>query len=189
MKVTPDTARYWIEISGLTPPKEYRYQYLVDGELLIADPYADKLLDPWNDYYITNETYHGLIEYPENYTSGIVSVLQTGQEEFQWQIAGFQAPLKTDLVIYELLIRDFIATRHDYKTLIDTLSYLDNLGVNAIELMPVNEFEENLSWGYNPSFCFAPDKFYGPKEDFKAFVDSCHARERTNSSSMCSTLI
>ncbi len=175
MKVTPDTARYWIEISGLTPQIEYRYQYLVDGETYIADPYADKILDPWNDPYITNETYPGLIEYPEDYTSGIVSVLQTAQEDFQWQVAEFQPPAKTDLVIYELLIRDFIA-RHDYQTLIDTLSYLDSLGVNAIELMPVNEFEGNLSWGYNPSFYFAPDKFYGPKEDFKAFVDSCHGR-------------
>jgi glycosidase len=42
--------------------------------------------------------------------------------------------------------------------------------------MPVNEFEGNLSWGYNPSFYFAPDKYYGPKNDLKAFVDSCHNR-------------
>ena len=86
------------------------------------------------------------------------------------------AARKSKLVIYELLIRDFLAN-HDFKTpFIDTLSYLDDLGVNAIELMPVCEFEGNLSWGYNPSFYFAPDKYYGPKNDMKAFVDSCHAR-------------
>ncbi|MDX1665727.1 MAG: alpha-amylase family glycosyl hydrolase, partial [Saprospiraceae bacterium] len=76
---------------------------------------------------------------------------------------------------YELLVRDFIG-RHDYTTLIDTLAYLDRLGVNAIELMPVSEFEGNISWGYNPSFHLALDKYYGPKNEFKRFVDSCHGR-------------
>ncbi len=74
-----------------------------------------------------------------------------------------------------MLVRDFTAN-HDYKTLIDTLNYLVNLGINAIELMPVNEFEGNISWGYNPSFYFAPDKYYGPKNDLKAFIDICHSK-------------
>lgn len=175
MKITPDGEKFWLDINGLIPGKEYRYQYLVDGELRIADPYADKLLDPWNDPYIAGETYPGLIEYPKDMTSGIVSVFQTAQQNYQWQITDFQPPALTSLVIYELLVRDYIAS-HDYKTLTDTLDYLDNLGINAIELMPVNEFEGNLSWGYNPSFYFAPDKYYGPKDDLKTFIDSCHGR-------------
>ena len=175
MKVTPDTRRHWLQIDGLTPGEEYPFQYIVDGNIRIADPYADKLLDPWNDKYITEDTYPCLIEYPEGLTSGMVSVLQTDQENYQWHDEGFQPPEKTRLVIYELLIRDFLS-KHDYKTLIDTLDYLTGLGINAIELMPVNEFEGNLSWGYNPSFYFAPDKYYGPKNDLKAFIDTCHTR-------------
>ena len=70
-------------------------------------------------------------------------------------------------------MRDFLAT-HDYKTLKDTLNYLKNLGVNAIEIMPVMEFEGNSSWGYNPSFHYALDKYYGPANDFKAFIDEAH---------------
>jgi glycosidase len=175
MKRTPDTERYWIEINGLVPGKEYRFQYIVDSSLIVAEPYADKILDPWNDPYITSSTYPGLINYPIDKASGVVSILQTAQVPYTWQTTNFQPPQKSDLVIYELLIRDFIA-KHDFKTLIDTLSYLDDLGVNAIELMPVCEFEGNLSWGYNPAFYFAPDKYYGPKNDMKAFVDSCHAR-------------
>jgi glycosidase len=58
----------------------------------------------------------------------------------------------------------------------DTLDYLERLGVNAIELMPINEFEGNDSWGYNPSFYFATDKAYGTTEDYKRFVDACHQR-------------
>jgi len=175
MKRTPDSERYWLEINGLVPGKEYRFQYMVDSALLIADPYADKVLDPWNDQYIPAETYPGLISYPKDTTTGMVSVLQTAQVPYVWQNPVFEPSKKSDLVIYELLIRDFVA-KHDFKTLIDTLSYLDNLGINAIELMPVSEFEGNLSWGYNPSFYFAPDKYYGPKNDMKAFIDSCHKR-------------
>ena len=175
MKVTPDAERYWIEIKGLKPKKEYRFQYLTDTSLYIADPYADKVLDPDNDQYITTTTYPNLIKYPKDTASGIVSVLQTAQTSYNWKNTSFQPPQKNKLVIYELLIRDF-TSGHDFKTLSDTLHYLSNLGINAIELMPVSEFEGNLSWGYNPSFYFAPDKYYGPKNTFKAFVDSCHSR-------------
>ena len=175
MKRTPDNERYWVQINGLVPGKEYRFQYLVDTALYIAEPYSDKVLDPDNDQYITTATYPNLIQYPKDTASGIVSILQTSQIPYSWQTTNFLPPQKSNLVIYELLVRDFTA-KHDYKTLIDTLSYLDNLGVNAIELMPVNEFEGNLSWGYNPSFYFAPDKYYGTKNDLKAFVDSCHNR-------------
>jgi glycosidase len=175
MKKTPDGDRYWIDIDGLEAGKEYRFQYLVDSTLYIADPYADKVLDESNDQYITPETYPGLISYPKDTASGMVSVLQTAQTPYQWNVTVFEPPKKTQLIIYELLIRDFVA-KHDFKTLTDTLDYLGGLGVNAIELMPVCEFEGNLSWGYNPSFYFAPDKYYGPKNDMKAFVDACHKR-------------
>ena len=76
-------------------------------------------------------------------------------------------------MVYELHVRDFVADKN-YKAVIDTLSYLKNLGVNAIELMPVQEFTGNDSWGYNPTFYFATDKAYGTKNDFKTFVDKCH---------------
>ena len=175
MKKTPDGTTWWVEISGLTPGKEYIYQYFVDGTLKIGDPYADKTSDPWNDKWITDETYPGLIKYPEGKTSGIATVFQTAQQAYTWTNTTFNAPADEDLVIYELLVRDF-TTEHTFKSLIDTLGYLERLGVNAIELMPVNEFEGNESWGYNPSFYFAPDKYYGPKNDLKAFVDSCHSK-------------
>ncbi len=175
MKKTPDGEKYWIEITGLEPGKEYRYQYLVDTTLYIADPYSDKILDPDNDHFISSDTYPGLIAYPKDNASGIVSVLKTAETPYSWTTNSYLPPPPESLNIYELLIRDFTAN-HNYKTLIDTLSYLDDLGINAIELMPINEFEGNLSWGYNPSFYFAPDKYYGPKDDLKAFVDSCHNR-------------
>jgi glycosidase len=175
MKRTPDGERYWVQIDGLKPGKEYRFQYLVDTSLYIGEPYSDKILDPDNDQFITSATYPNLIQYPKDTASGIVSVLQTSQVPYLWKTTNFQAPPQSSLVIYELLVRDFTAN-HNYKTIIDTLNYLQNLGINAIELMPVTEFEGNSSWGYNPSFYFAPDKYYGPKNDLKALIDSCHNR-------------
>ncbi len=175
MNQTPDGKHFWIQISNLTPKKEYVFQYFIDGQIRIGDPYADKVSDPWNDQYISNETYPNLIQYPAGKTSGIATVLQTDQDPYPWQNTDFTPPATLHLNVYELLVRDFIE-KHDFSTLKDTLDYLQRLGINAIELMPVSEFEGNLSWGYNPNYYFAPDKYYGPKDTFKAFVDECHSR-------------
>lgn len=175
MNETTDGTRWWVQIDNLDPTKEYAYQYLVDGNLKVADPYCQKVLDPNNDQYITADVYPNLKPYPTGSTTGIVSVMQASPPAYTWKNTSFTRPAKNKLVIYELHVRDFIAA-HNYKVLKDTLSYLSNLGVNAIELMPINEFEGNDSWGYNPDFYFAPDKYYGTENDLKAFIDECHSR-------------
>jgi Alpha amylase, catalytic domain/FlgD Ig-like domain len=175
MKRTPDGQRYWLEINGLTPGQEYRFQYFVDHAVKIGDPYAEKVLDQWNDNGVNNFVYPNLIRYPTGLTSELVTILQTNKPEYNWQINNYQRPDNRDLVIYELLVRDFVL-RHDYGTLIDTLDYLEKLGINCIELMPVNEFDGNQSWGYGPAYYFAPDKYYGTENRLKEFIDACHAR-------------
>ncbi|MCZ4409178.1 alpha-amylase family glycosyl hydrolase [Cryomorphaceae bacterium 1068] len=176
MNVTPEGDRYWLEIPNLVAGQEYRFQYSIDQEdLRVADVYCEKILDPWNDPFISEETYPGLIEYPEGLTSEIVGVLQTAQEPYDWQVEDFQRPPSDQLVIYELLVRDFVED-HSYQSLIDTLTYFERLGVNAIQLMPIMEFEGNISWGYNPMFYFAPDKYYGTADKLKEFIDECHQR-------------
>ncbi len=166
---------FWLDITNLETKKEYAFQYLIDGSLKIADPYTEKILDPWNDNYISEETYPNLIAYPENKTDGIVSVLQTGQEQYNWEVTDFQMPEKEKMVIYEMLIRDY-TSEHTYASIIEKLDYLEDLRINVLELLPVNEFEGNSSWGYNPSFYFAPDKYYGPKNELKRLIDECHKR-------------
>jgi 1,4-alpha-glucan branching enzyme len=174
-----DGEHFWIEVSGLEAMKEYAFHYLLDEAIYVADPYADKILDP-DDQYIPNETYPNLMEYPsaarkQEWYFNRLSVLQTNQEDFTWQVENFVKPKKEALVIYELLIRDFFDIENrNYQNLIDTISYIKNLGVNAIELMPIMEFSGNDSWGYNPTFMFAVDKAYGTKQKFKEFIDVCH---------------
>jgi 1,4-alpha-glucan branching enzyme len=175
MTNSTDGNRWWVQVDNIDPNVEYAYQYYIDGSLKVGDPYCEKILDPDNDQYITPATYPNLKPYPTGKTTGIVSVMQANQPAYTWKTTSFARPEPKNLVIYELLVRDFVAT-HNYKTITDTLSYLVNLGVNAIELMPVNEFEGNDSWGYNPDYYFAPDKYYGTKNDLKAFIDACHAK-------------
>jgi len=166
---------WWLTVSGLEKNKEYAFQYLVDESLKIADPYTDKILDPQNDSYIPASVYPDLKAYPAGKTEGIVSVLQTGQTPYVWKNSSYSLPAKDKLIIYELLIRDF-TSEHSFESTMQKLDYLQELGINTIELLPINEFEGNSSWGYNPSFYFAVDKYYGTKDAFKAFVDECHVR-------------
>lgn len=172
MNKTPDGTRYWLRLTNLPAGREVAYQYLVDGSMAVADPYTEKILDPNNDKYLTNANYPSLKAYPEGAT-GIVSLLQTQQSPYTWQVKDFKRPDVNTLVVYELLVRDFVETQN-YQTLADTLSYFKRLGINAIELLPVMEFSGNDSWGYNPIFYFAPDKAYGTKQDLKRFIDAAH---------------
>ena len=175
MKKTPDGNTWWVQIDNLNPATEYAYQFYVDGNLKVADPYCEKVLDPDNDQYIAATVYPNLKDYPTGKTTGIASVMQANQPVYSWKNTSFTRPDKNNLVIYELLVRDF-TTEHSYASTLAKLDYLIGLGINAIELMPVNEFEGNLSWGYNPSFYFAPDKYYGTKIALQNFIDECHGR-------------
>ncbi|MBL7701999.1 MAG: T9SS type A sorting domain-containing protein [Ferruginibacter sp.] len=172
MNKTPDGNYFWITLTGLTAGQEYGFQYLIDNTIKIADPYTQKVLDP-DDQFINAVTYPNLKPYPTGLTTGQVGIIQTAEPQYNWQVNNFVKPDKKNLMVYELLIRDFTA-EHSYQSLIDSLQYLKNIGINAIELMPINEFDGNESWGYNPSYFFAPDKYYGTKNKLKEFIDKCH---------------
>jgi len=181
MKQDPTSGKYWVEITGLTPGTNYTYQYwvaeetpLTDSPKLVktGDPFSTLVLSPFDDPYIPTTSYPNLPAYPTGQKRE-VTVLKTGQTPYNWQITNFVKPKKEDLIIYEVLIRDFDANRN-FQDLIDRIDYFKNLNVNAIELMPVMEFEGNEGWGYNPSFHMALDKFYGTEDKLKEFIDLCH---------------
>lgn len=166
---------FWTRITGLTPGANYRYQYIVDDTTRVADPYSELVLDPNNDQYISATTFPNMPVYPTGKTTGgFVGVLTPGEAAYNWTSNSYVRPDKKDLMIYELLMRDFTATQ-SWQTLKDTLNYIKNLGFNAIEIMPFNEFSGNNSWGYNPLYYMAPDKAYGTKNALKAFIDAAHS--------------
>ena len=184
MNQDPTTGKFWLEINNLIPTQINTYQYWVydvspvtDSPQIVktADPYSTLVLSPFDDDYIPETTYPDLPSYPTG-QSREVTVLQTGQSEYNWQVTNFNKPAKEDLVIYELLIRDFDQNR-SFQDLIDRVSYFKNLNINAIQLMPIMEFEGNESWGYNPAFHLALDKFYGTPTKFKELVDTFHQND------------
>lgn len=167
---------WWITLTGLEPGREYAFQYYVGmkGEepIRLADAYTTKVLDPDNDQYIPASTYNESLTYPEG-GRGIVATFNTQPEQYSWAVADFQMPVHESLLIYELHLRDFTETG-DLEGAMAKLPYLKALGINAIELMPVQEFDGNDSWGYNPCFFFALDKAYGTPRMYKKFIDACH---------------
>ncbi|MFD1079945.1 hypothetical protein ACFQ29_42495, partial [Longispora fulva] len=144
MNYDPQTDRFWITLNNLPVNGDILYQYMVEFSINIADPYSHLILDPWNDQYISSDTFGGIPAYPSGKTDNAVTWFQTDTTPYNWSNTSFVKPEKEDLVIYELLLRDFDED-HSYQALIDRLDYLQSLGVNAIELMPVNEFDGNES--------------------------------------------
>ena len=164
---------WWITLDGFDKDKEYRFQYRLGNtsgsDLYISDPYTEIVYDQWNDQYI-----EGVPAFPAG-AKQLVSAFQINKPAFNWQHKDFKVEDKNDLVIYEMLFRDF-TTSQDIAGAMAQLDYIENLGVTAVQLMPVQEFDGNLSWGYNPNHWFALDKYYGTREEYKAFIDECHAR-------------
>lgn len=172
---------FWTSVQGLDPDTRYFYYYLVDGTRKVGDPYAKLILDPYSDKYLAEGVYPDLPPFPVQVGTVPVAVYHENINKYDWKVKDFKGVRKQDLVIYELLLRDFTGTEGAAKgdgtlrAAIDKLPYLVQLGVNAIELLPVNEFNGNNSWGYNPNFYFAPDKAYGTPDDYKEFIDLCHS--------------
>lgn len=177
-----NNARYfWWNVGELAENTDYMYYFVVEETLRVGDPYARLVLDPNNDKYIPASVYPDMPAYPiDNVSETMVAVYNTNQDTYDWKVKNFRGVEAEQLVIYELLIRDFTGTEGaangngTVQGVIDKLPYLKSLGINAIELLPIMEFDGNLSWGYNPNFYFAPDKAYGSPDAYRRLIDEAH---------------
>ncbi|SCY42728.1 Por secretion system C-terminal sorting domain-containing protein [Nonlabens sp. Hel1_33_55] len=167
---------FWVTVpaNNFVANEEFLYQYIVDGTIKIADPFSTEILDPITDQFIKAGNYPNLSAYPMGETTGAISLATYLETPYQWNITDFQRPDNENLVIYELLVRDF-SEEDSYQAIIDNIDYLTNLGINAVEFMPLNEFGGNDSWGYDPAYHGALDKAYGTPDKFKELVDLLHA--------------
>ena len=173
MYYDPTTGKWWITLGGFDADKEYRFQYRLGNstgtDTYLSDPYTEIVYDQWNDQYI-----QGVPAFPEG-AKQLVSAFQINKPAYNWKHKDFKVEDKNDLVIYEMLFRDF-TTSQNIAGAMSQLDYIENLGVTAVQLMPIQEFDGNLSWGYNPNHYFALDKYYGTREQYKEFIDECHGR-------------
>ncbi|MFM7052563.1 MAG: alpha-amylase family glycosyl hydrolase [Planctomycetota bacterium] len=114
-------------------------------------------------------------------TNSVGNSVVVDHSSFQWQVNNFQMPSWNQLVVYELHIGTFgtaadgtlPATFDEVRLKFD---HLKDLGVNAIQIMPIWEFPQSISWGYNGSYPYAVESSYGTPTDLKELVDAAHAR-------------
>lgn len=151
----------------------YQYKFQVQTRSPNFEP------DQWVDVIDPYAT-----DVDEERTVGVVRV-KDGQkivDTYVWQHDDKYLPDNRELVIYEMHVADFTGGEVDqhkrgkYVDAIEKLDYLKGLGINAIELMPVNEYPGDYSWGYKVRHFFATESSYGSTEDLKRFIDECHAR-------------
>jgi 1,4-alpha-glucan branching enzyme len=167
-----DTGHWRVEVD--LPDGEYQYKfevislsYFARGETkVIADPKAMRFsLDSRENAIITLKEGKRVIH------------------NYQWKYDDVALPSNQELVIYEMHVGDFRGGEGDnihkpgtFKTIIGKLDYLKDLGINAIELMPVNEFPGEHSWGYALNSIYAVENSYGTPDELCQLVDECHKR-------------
>lgn len=177
---------FWVTTSEkLRDDVYYPYYYLVDGTIKVADPYARLILDNDSDKSLPEACFPDMPRYPyEKFSDTMLAVYRGDIDQYDWDEATlkFQIPDRRSLNIYELLLRDFTGDGSDadgkhfgtFRTALPKVKYLASLGINAVELMPVMEFNGNNSWGYNTNNYMALDKAYGSPADMRDFVAECH---------------
>jgi maltooligosyltrehalose trehalohydrolase len=131
-------------------PAGTRYRYLLDDDLVRPDPASRHQPDG----------VHG--------ASALVD-----PASFPWTDAGFRGHALSDLVIYELHVGTF-STAGTFEGVIPHLPYLVDLGMTAVELMPIAEFPGSRNWGYDGVYLYAPQSTYGGPLGLRRLIDACH---------------
>lgn len=151
----------------------YQYKFKIRSKSWFSKP------DEWvtiTDPYATDV-------HPE--TQNAILTLKAGKkivDEYVWRSDDVPLAENPHLVIYEMHVGDFSGGENDpfergkYVDVIAKLDYLAELGINAIELMPLKTTPGDFNWGYSPAHYFAPEPSYGTTAELKKLVDECHAR-------------
>jgi 1,4-alpha-glucan branching enzyme/maltooligosyltrehalose trehalohydrolase len=142
----------WFELSVPDAKAGTRYRFEVNDGLRVPDPVSRANPDD----------VHGASEVVD-------------PAAFDWQDEAWRGRPWEEAVVYELHVGTF-SPEGTFAGVIERLDYLVELGVTAIELMPVADFPGARSWGYDGALLFAPDSRYGRPEDLKALVQAAHAK-------------
>jgi 1,4-alpha-glucan branching enzyme len=153
----------------------YQYKFRVQSKSWFFEP---------NQWVDVTDPYATDVDGESAEENGIVRIKDGERivDTYVWKNDAHPLPADHELVIYELHVADFSGGEPDryvrgkYKHVIEKLDYLCELGINAIELMPVKEYPGDYSWGYNPRFFFAAESSYGTTAELKQLVDECHGR-------------
>lgn len=146
---------YWsADILQALTNDEYKFVIRNGHELLRTDPYAQRVIGDYRNAVVVDH------------------------DAFDWGDDTFTPAPLNELVIYELHVGTFdemvVQPPGHFAGVIEKLPYLSSMGFNAIELMPVKEFNGQLSWGYNPAHPFAVEEVYGGPNGLKTLVREAH---------------
>ena len=184
MSLTSDTLYWWCLIPSAQAPAGSRYHFLFNDELETLDPAGREVID--SGYFDVPVGCNPAD--PNTPWSLVIDVAAvSGVAHTQpWQTMGWQS-----LLIYEMHAARFTDSSpgvlKPFDLLVDELQpvsrlnqpgYLGALPVTAFELLPVQEFNNVISWGYDPTFYFAIDKNYGGSAGFARFINSAHQNGR-----------
>lgn len=129
----------------------HSYKYVINGALWRSDPRSR------------------VINGADNNNSVITST-----NGFNWTGDRFRITNASDLVIYEAHVGSFTGPGGTFSSFTNRLDYLRDLGVSALEFMPINEFPSPTSWGYNPAYPFAVESSYGTPDSLKILIQQAH---------------
>ena len=149
MRTTEDG---WHELLSPVADAGTRYRFLLEGGLEVPDPASR----------FQPADVHGPSEVVDPHS-------------YEWKVATWTGRPWEECVIYELHVGTF-TQEGTFRSAIEKLDYLSELGITAIEIMPVADFPGNRNWGYDGVLLFAPDLSYGRPDDLKALIDAAHAR-------------
>lgn len=141
---------YKAEVEGLGPELDYKFR--LEGEGDFPDPFS---------------------HYQPDGVHGFSRVID--HDKYSWKDAGWKGKELADLIFYELHVGTF-TPEGTFKSLTGRLDYLLELGINAIELMPVAQTSGRWNWGYDGTCFFAVRNNYGTPDDLKELVDLCHRK-------------
>jgi 1,4-alpha-glucan branching enzyme len=164
MRKNTTTDDWWINLP--LAPGTYEYLFQTSSGSLVYDP--------WGKYSGVNGS---------RFTIGAEGLTA---DDYVWGTTSYRRPPLNKLVIYEMNVGEFAggyyglpAGQAGFTQLTTLMGYLDSLGINAIELMPINDYgsmgRSGFSWGYDLSQYFALEPAYGTPREFKILVDSAHA--------------
>lgn len=158
----------WWRIGVDLPDGEHHYKFRVRSLSYFC---KDQMVDVFDPYALS---------ITEDSKENAILRIKNGQRQwvdYQWRHDAAPLPANGELIIYEMHVGDFAGNgkRGTFNDVLARLDYLEQLGINCLELMPVKEFPGE-QWGYSLKSLFAVENSYGAPEDLCRVVDECHAR-------------
>lgn len=164
MRKDPSTDNWWLNVK-LDANTEYEYLYELDNGQMVTDPYG---------------RYVGT--YGTKFSTGAYGL---AADNFVWTATDYQRPPLNKIAIYELNVGEFGGGYYNlgggqsgFANVTSLLSHFKSLGINAIELMPVNDYgsvgKSGFSWGYDLNSYFAIEPAYGTPLELKTLINEAH---------------